>query len=616
MAITNITSTALDFEDIKQRLKTFLQSKDEFADYDFEASGINNVLDVLAYNTHFNGLIANFSINESFLNTAQLRSSVVSHAESLGYRPRSVTSAKAIIGAYLDLSSMSNRPQRIRLPIGTKFRAVTQDNDGETTEYEFKTRQDYYATDDGNGTYQFYDENSNPYISVYEGVSKTKTFIVDNNSEEEIYVISDAKMDTSSVEINVYINPTSAEYTPYTDLQKAIVVDGTTKFFDIKEAPNGYYEINFGDGVSFGKRPEVGEKIVVTYDASSGASGNGANEFVSDDTMIINDRIVDILVNTQSVSSGGADKESIESIRKLAPIQFAAQQRLVTSLDYKGMILSNYTDVTDVAVWGGEDNLPVDYGKVYVSLQFKEDLSEALQEEIKDNMTSVFTDRLSVMSIDTKFIDPVETFIELGVTFNYNPELTGKTSSEMKSVVSSYIKNYFDTNFNVFEKAFRKSNMLTEIDDVERSVLSSRADLRVQQRFEPSLGISNDFDVYFPVVLEAPNDKYYSIESSKFIFRGKTAFFRNRINTNTIEIVSNGVVLVDNAGYYDYKTGHLHLESFNPTAILGGVAFIKVSGRVSEESVIQPLRNYIITLDEDLLVVTPLMDNQSPKVAI
>lgn len=613
---TNISSTALDFEDIKSRLKTYLQAQDQFRDYDFEASGINNILDVLAYNTHFNGLIANFSLNESFLNTAQLRSSVVSHAEALGYRPKSVTASKGLLSAYLDLSSMSNRPSTVKLPIGTKFRAVGQDDEAQDTDYEFKTRQNYYAYDDGNGIYRFLDDDGNYRIEVFEGVSKTKTFIVDNVAEDEVYVIPDAKMDTSSVSIDVYKNPTSDDYETYYDLLTAIVVDDTTRFFDIKEAPNGYYEINFGDGVSFGKKPSVGEKIVVKYTAANGSAANGANDFASLDTLVVNSSIVDILISTQTPSSSGAEKETIESIRKLAPIQFAAQQRLVTPLDYKGMILSNFTDVTDVTVWGGEDNLPVDYGRVYISMQFKDGLANVTKDQIKQNIESKFTDRLSIMSISNKFVDPVDTFIELSVAFNYNPELTGKSLSEIKSVVEAYIKNYFNNNFNKFQQTFRKSNLLTEVDDIEKSILSSRADFKVQQRFEPTLGFEYDYQVNFPVALEAPKSTGYSIQSSKFLYNGKTCTFRNKINTTTIEIVSYGEVVIDNAGSYDYRNGTVSLESFKPTSINGGVDYIKISATPAESTYIQPLRNYILSLDEDELIVSPIQDNQSPKVTI
>ena len=613
---TSITSTALDFDQIKQRLKTFLSQKEEFADYDFEGSGLSNILDVLAYNTHFKGLIANFAVNESFLHTAQLRASVIQHAESLGYRPRSITTSRAQVQLFVDLSTAANRPSRIRLPSGTKFKAINQDNQTTQTEYSFRTRSDFYAVDDGNGIYQFVDESSSTYIDIYEGTLKTKTFLVDSVAADEIYVIPDASIDTTSIIVKVYENVSSDLYEVYTPIQKAIVVDTESTYYDIKESPNGYYEINFGDGTSFGKKPTVGQKIVVEYVSSSGTAADGSNQFTCQDTLFINGKAHDILIQSQGISFGGAEKESIESIRKLAPIQFAAQQRLVTALDYKGMILSNFTDVKDVSVWGGEDNIPIDYGKVYMSLQYNNNITDIAKEQIKASIKSNFTNNLSIMSITNEFVDPVKTYIEITTRFNYNPELTGKTRSEMKDLVRTYIVNYFQSEFEVFEKAFRKSNLLTDIDNLERSILSSRMDIKVQQRFEPSLGIANNYTINFPIKLEAPNSNTYSMVSTDFLYYGRTCNLRNRLGSDTIELVSTGVTIIDNIGTYDYRTGTIYLENFQPTAIFGGVPYIKITAYPLEPSVIQPLRNYVISLDIDNLFVSELQDQQVTRISL
>ena len=239
---TNITSTALDFDTIKNSLKTYFAQQPEFSDYNFETSGLSNILDVLAYNTHFNGLTANFATNEAFLNTAQLRSSVVSHAEALGYRPRSRTPSSSSLTLYVNLSGVANRPSSITLNSGWEFNAS---NESET--FKFITDKNYSAVDDGNGLYSFTDVNGNSNIKVFQGEFKTKTFIVDDTAENQIYVIPDESLDTGKITVNVYDTPTSTKFTSYYFLDTALTVDSTTTFFDIKEAPNGYYEINFGD---------------------------------------------------------------------------------------------------------------------------------------------------------------------------------------------------------------------------------------------------------------------------------------------------------------------------------------------------------------------------------
>ena len=207
---TNITSTALDFDTIRSSLKTYFAQQPEFSDYNFEASGLSNVLDVLAYNTHFNGLTANFATNEAFLNTAQLRSSVVSHAEALGYRPRSRTPSSSALTLFVNLAGVANRPSSLTLPAEWTFSASNEE-----TTYSFITTKSYTATDDGNGVYAFVDNDNNNQISVYEGSYRSKTFIVDDSAENQIYVIPDESLDTGKITVNVYDSPTSTKFTWY-----------------------------------------------------------------------------------------------------------------------------------------------------------------------------------------------------------------------------------------------------------------------------------------------------------------------------------------------------------------------------------------------------------------
>ena len=256
---TTIKSTDLDFDTIKSRLKDFLKSKDEFADYNFEASGLSNILDVLAYNTHFNGLTANFALNESFLNTSQLRSSVVSHAEALGYVPRSYAASTALLNLQVVITD-SVRPATIRLPRLTTF---TSSVDG--ISYTFQTLEAYNANDDGNGIYSFVSETGSTSIPLYEGTQKTKTFFVGETEDEQVYVLTDITADTNSLDVKVYETSSSSSYESYTNLRDAVSIETTSTLFQIKEVPNGYYELLFGDGVTTGKTPSAGNKIVVTY---------------------------------------------------------------------------------------------------------------------------------------------------------------------------------------------------------------------------------------------------------------------------------------------------------------------------------------------------------------
>ena len=584
---TNITSAQLDFEQIKSSLKTHFANKTEFSDYDFETSGLSNILDVLAYNTHLNGLVANFATNESFLNTAQLRSSVVSHAEGLGYRPASSNASESTITASIDLSAVGSRPGSISLPIGTVF---TASNDSETHTFNNKST---VTANDLSGVYTFED------IVVYEGVSKTKTFLVDSLSAYQTYVIPDETIDTNSLEVRVYNSPTSSVFSTYTFLDDAIQVSATTEYYDIREAPNGYYEINFGDGKSFGKAPPVGGKILVTYDSVTGSKANGSTTFTASNPLNVNGIDYPISVGSQIASHSGSERETIESIKLLAPIQFSAQQRLVTSSDYRGVILSRFSSVHDVAVWGGEQNVPIDYGKVYISLLFASGTTDAAKKIVKDKIKSIFTDNLSVMSIDNVFVEPNTSYIELTTEFYYNEGLTKKTTTSLETLVDSYNSTYFTNNLGKFSSKFRRSPLLTGIDNVDRSILSSKIDLKIQQRFSPTLGTSKSYQLNFPVSLEAFNAENYIIQSSEFTYRGNICIFRNKLSSNKIEIFvpGTGTVLETGIGSYDNINGVLILNTFAPDTILGGLTEIKVSAKPQNQAVISPLRNYIITLD-------------------
>ena len=216
---STIKSSDLDFNNIKANLTAYFRQQSEFADYDFEASGLSNILDVLAYNTHMNGLIANFALNETFLNSAQLRSSVVSHAEMLGYSPRSKTASRATVNLSMLVTDPA-RPNIITIPAFTKFNTSI---DGSS--YQFQIIENYIATDDGSGGYTFVNENNNPNLEIAEGIIRTKTFIVGDTSDQQVYVIPDKDIDTSTVSVNVYDTTTSTSYTVYSDLNKAIRIN-------------------------------------------------------------------------------------------------------------------------------------------------------------------------------------------------------------------------------------------------------------------------------------------------------------------------------------------------------------------------------------------------------
>lgn len=612
MTTSTVKSSDLDFNNIKASLKNYLKNQPEFSSYDFEASGMSNILDVLAYNTHINGLTANFSMNEAFLTTAQLRSSVISHAQMLGYETRSRTAANALVNISVNLSGVANRPARLDIPKGKQF---TSSIDG--ISFTFRTREAINASDDGTGLYVFKNASGGENIAIYEGVEKTKTFLVGEKTERQIYIIPDETIDTMLADVQVFETSSSSNFVSYTPLSQAITIDATTTFYAIYESPNGFYELNFGDGISFGKSPEPGEKIVVTYLSCKGAQANNGTVFTPVSGIDVAGIEYSLSIVTNTESSGGASKQSIESIRQLAPIAYAGQQRLVTSLDYKAMIESNFPQVSSTSVWSGDENIPIDYGKVYISINFTDGTSATVQQAVKDAIVTNYTTNLSVMSIKPEFVDPEYVYLELNDNFQFDPGLTGKTLGAIEDQVYNYIKSYFVDFLRDFGQVFRKSNLATEIDSLDKAILSNDIDVKVQMRFDVVLNTENTVTLNFPVPIATPDDVFTRIQSDTFEFNGVPAQMKNQLNSTTLQIYDlDGNVLLDNVGAYSPEKGTVSIIGFIPSQIISGNTFLKVSALPQDDGKIEPLRNYILALDTDKSSATARTDRQTPNLQV
>ena len=603
---TTIQSTDLDFDTIKTRLKDYLKKQNEFNDYDFEAAGLSNLLDVLAYNTHFNGLIANFAINESFLNTAQLRSSIISHAEALGYVPRSYTSSQAKLNLSISISA-SNRPNLVDLPRGATF-TTSIDN----VSYTFRTREKYTATPNSAGVYNFVTDDGLTEIPVYEGIEKVKTFFVGDTGDNQIYVIPDITIDTTTIRVRVFDTAVSSTFDTYTNINTAKRITPTSTHYQIKEVPNGYYEIIFGDGLSTGKAPSAGNMIKIDYLSTKGPAANGASVFST--SVQVQGQNLAVLTNT--ASAGGSFREGIESIRQNAPIYFTSQRRMVTAEDYRGQILTNFNSfVDDVTTWGGADNDPPVYGRVYVSLKFKDDVDNATQQNVKARIISELTDNFAIATIDTIYVDPVNTFLELSTTFNFDPDLTSRTAGSTQNLVQSTIQTFFANNLEKFGQVFRRSNLLTIIDDLDEAILNTRMEVKVQQRLTPSLGLTRSYNIYFPVPISVPDDKTYIISSTKFTVNNISCVLRNRLSTTTMEVVdTSGNVVIDNIGSYNAAAGRIDLTGLNVTAFEGTA--IKISALPTNQSTIRPLRASLLNLDQEISKSNAILDYQNTQVSL
>jgi len=434
-------------------------------------------------------------------------------------------------------------------------------------------------------------------------------------------VIPDENLDTSTITVKVFDTATSTTSQTYTNVNEVLSITPSSTVYILREAPNGYYELTFSDGTILGRAPAAGNKIVVQYLAVDGADGNLASTFEGNFTisgLTINEIEVSPAVSG-SVSAGGAEKESIDSIKVNAPIKFASQQRLVTAEDYKALILANYGNVIDnVTAWGGNDNVPPVYGRVYVSLDFKDNISNAVKTTTKASIQSNLSESLAILSIDTFFTDPVNTFLELEVTFNFDPDQTGVSSANIENTVRNTITTFFTNNLGTFDSVFRRSNLLSEIDDVSSAILNSKMDVKIRQSFTPVVNTIRDYTVNFPVQIVSPDDEAPIITSTTFTFQGNSgSSLRNKIehNTTTMQIISSeGTVLKDNAGSFNTSNGTITLTGFNVSEFTG--TEIKITATPANQSTIKPLRNYIISLDTTKLVITSNADSQNTEASL
>ena len=592
---TTIKSTDLDFSTIKNNLKISLAEKSEFSDYNFEGSGLSNILDVLATNTHYNALIANFALNESYLSTAQLRSSLVSLAEGIGYIPKSKTASKATLTLSTNTGDLSGRPSTLSLPTGTKFTSTVDD-----VTYTFQTRQTVTATDNGYGYYAYKTPTGSLNIDVLEGIAKTKTFFVGADSVDDVYIIPDANIDMETAVVSVYQSANDVSSTNYINISKASTINENTKLYIMKEAPNGFYEITFGDGVTLGKAPVAGNKIVIEYLQVNGSLANGATTFTANNRIQVGASNYDVTPVTTINSLGGAEAETMASIRKNAPFQYATQNRMVTAVDYSTLVLSNFgTLIKDIQAFGGEDALKPEFGVVFLSIVFNSDVTTDTVTTTKDSIRDL-AKQLAVVGFDIKFEDPVTTFVETEIFFQFNPKLGSLSLTTVQDNVQTEINKYFTENIGKFNQSFRRSNLLNDVDEVDTAVLSSRANIKLQRRFTPTTNTLQDHTLRYPVGLAEPDDVNFVIKTTPFQFGEKTCIIKNKLKSNKLQVISSDddSVVVDNIGSYNSATGVINIVGLNVASVIGADAFIKVSAIPANQSAISPLRNDILEYDQ------------------
>jgi len=481
--------TELDFDTIKSNLKNFLRQQSYFTDYDFEGSGLNILLDILAYNTHYNAYYLNMVANESFMDTALLRSSVVSHAKLLNYTPHSAVAPQATLN--FTVLAGTTTPGTMTIPAGYYF--LSELIDGKS--YNFVVNDDITVTK-SNDAYYF--EN----VTIYEGQRVSYIFNYDEGSNpKQVFVLPDTNVDTNTLKVVVSPSSTSSIKTKYNVVTDILDVESTSEVFFLEENLSGKYQIYFGDDV-VGKKLPDGAVITASYVVTNGGAANKANNFIALQSLTdtLGSTYSNFTINPLTSASGGAERESVDNVKFSAPSQFATQNRLVTFKDYETYILNSYPNIGSISVWGGEDNNPPVYGTVFVSMKPKNNyyLSEAEKQRIIDE---IITPK-AIVSTKCIIRDPAYLYLVLENEVQYNPNKTTDTEESLINIIRNSILSYSNTNQNKFSARIVLSKVQEAIDNSQsNSIIGSRTNVRVQKRFLPSLAETKTYIVEFNVPL-------------------------------------------------------------------------------------------------------------------
>ena len=461
---SQINVTDLDFDNIADNLKNYLKGQDTFKDYNFEGATLSILIDLLAYASHIGAVNTNIAASELFLDSAQIRKNVVSRAKDLGFVPSSekASTAKANIVLRNVRSADGTVPSTSSMIMsrGTQFRTTY-----EGVKYEFVSASTYTPTVDGT-TFSYNN------VELVQGTFAQDQFVFDSQIKNAKYVVSNQRVDKQRMTVTINSSGVSSTYALSTDVSN---IDTTSKVYYTQENEEGFIEIYFGDG-TLGVALLDGDIITVDYVIVDDVHADGANRFTQVGAI---NGFTDSSISVTEKASGGAEKESIESIKFKATKFYTSQNRLVTLNDYKAKVQEYYPNADAVAVWGGEDNVPPAYGKVFVALKPNnaDYLSETEKTQVKNNLN-----KLNMLTVRPEIVDADIIKILISTTFKYNPALTTLTAGELSTLVKNTI-NQFDTdNLNGFDAIFRHSNLTKTIDEADSAILSNTTNIRLRKK--------------------------------------------------------------------------------------------------------------------------------------
>ena len=595
---TKLDISELDFDAIKANLKTYLSSQTEFSDYDFEGSGMSVLLDVLAYNTHYLGYNANMLANEMFLDSADLRSSVVSLAKAVGYTPTSATASTADIKAVVNNATGTS----LTMTRGTKFTTTVN-----SQSYTFVNNADVsIAPIDGVYTFSS--------VKLYEGSLLTFKYTVDTTDTEQRFIIPNDNTDTTTLTVKIQNSSSDSTTAVYKKATGITELDDTSKVFFLQEIENQKFEVYFGDGV-LGKAIEDVNIVILEYVVTNRDAANGASTFALSGNI---GGFSDVTITTNSNASGGTGPESISSIKYNAPRDYSAQDRAVTADDYKTLVKSLYANAQAVQVWGGEDHSTPNYGKVYISIKAKSgaNLTVATKESIVTSLK-----RYAVASVTPTIIDPETTYLTTNTSFKFNSSLTTKDVTTLQTNVLSTISSYNTDTLQNFTGMFRHSALGKNIDATDSSILSNVTTVKMYKTFTPTLNSALKYTISYNNAFYNPHSGHNAsaggiVSSTGFKINGSTnEHFLDDDGAGIIRVyylVSGVRTYTDSTyGTINYSTGEIILTAAHLTSVSnvdGATSTVVRVFVIPNSNDIVPVRNQVLQIDTANSTITGEVD--------
>jgi len=587
MASNKLEVSELDFDNIKSNLKTFLQNQSEFQDYDFEGSGFAVLLDVLAYNTHYLGFNANMLANEMYLDSADIRKNIVSLAKMLGYTPTSPKAPTASIDILVNNASGTS----ITMAKGTTF---TTSVDG--TSYQFVTNAAHTITP-SSGVYRFSS------IPVYEGTLVTFKYTVDSSDPDQRFIIPSVNADTSTLRVQIQNSVSDTTTATWTKASGFTSLDDTSKVYFLQEGEDGKFEVYFGDGI-IGQSLSDGNIVILEYIVTNKVEANGASTFTLSGSV---GGFTNVTITTVSSAQGGAEAQTKESIRYNAPLQYARQDRAVTTSDYETLVQELYPNAQSVSAWGGEDDETPVYGVVKIAI--KAASGSTLTTTTKESIVTQLQ-RYNVASVRPEIVDPETTSIILTSTVKYDEKATTKTAETLKSDITTAISNYNTNTLQKFDGVFRHSKVTGLIDDVDTSILSNVTSLKIRKTFTPTLSSSTRYDIYFRNGIYNPHAGHKSgmggvITTSGFkVPNDNNVYYLDDDGNGNIRryyFVGSVRTYVNNTqGTVNYATGQITINSLTVASVenIRGASSTVIEVTVEPASYdIVPVRDQILDID-------------------